>query len=98
MPLRIVFTEAAMRDLYELRNYLRPVSASGLQRVTQSLENRIRLIADNPGLGRPTPREDIREAVEPKYGFLIPYLVRRESLFVLRVYRSARKPLDYAKL
>ena len=96
--MRIVFTEAAMSDLYDLRNFLRPLSAVGLRRITEAIEGRIRTIADNPGLGRPTPRDDVREAVEPKYGFLIPYLMRGDTLFVLRIYRSSRKPIDYAKL
>ena len=36
--------------------------------------------------------------IEPRYGFLIPYVVRGEYLIVLRIYRSARKPLDYEAL
>jgi hypothetical protein len=40
----------------------------------------------------------VREAVEARYGFLIPYYVRGSRLFVLRVYRSSRKPLDYETL
>jgi len=66
--------------------------------VVAALEARIRAVADSPGIGRPTPRDDVREAIEAKYGFLIPYYVRGPKLFVLRVYRSARKPLEYESL
>jgi toxin ParE1/3/4 len=56
------------------------------------------LVMDNPRIGRPTPRENIREVIETRYGFLIPYTVKADVLFVLRVYRSTRKPLDYGLL
>ncbi len=94
----IIFTEEAKRDLDELRRYLEPLSPAGLANVTSALEARIRAVAANPGIGRPTPRDDVREAVEAKYGFLIPYQARDSRLFVLRVYRSKRKPLDYEAL
>jgi toxin ParE1/3/4 len=41
---------------------------------------------------------DVREAVEPRYGFIIPYCVRGDALYVLRVYRARRQPLDYDEL
>jgi toxin ParE1/3/4 len=92
---RIVFTQEAKRDLDDLRAWLMPLSPAGLNSVTTALERKIRLIEDNPRIGRPTPREGIREVIETRYGFLIPYTVRADVLFVLRIYRSTRKPLDY---
>ncbi len=91
----IVFTKEAKADLDELRQWLLPLSPAGLANVTAVLESKIRLIAENPNIGRPTPRDDVREAIETKYGFLIPYLVKDNRLYVLRIYRSKRKPLDY---
>lgn len=91
----IVFTKEAKADLDELRQWLLPLSPAGLANVTAVLESKIRLIAENPNIGRPTPRGDVREAIETKYGFLIPYLVKDNRLYVLRIYRSKRKPLDY---
>ena len=94
----IVFTKEAKADLDELREWLLPLSPFGLANVTAVLEAKIRLIAENPNIGRPTPRADVREAIEAKYGFLIPYLVKDNRLYVLRIYRSKRKPLDYEVL
>ena len=96
--MNIIFTQEAKRDLDELRAYLEPLSPSGLAHVVATLEARIRSIPANPRIGRPTPRDDVREVVEPKYGFVIPYYVQDESLYILRVYRSKRKPFDYAAL
>ena len=94
----IIFTKEAKADLDELREWLLPLSPAGLATVTAVLEAKIRLIAENPNIGRPTPRDDVREAVETKYGFLIPYWVKDDRLYVLRLYRSKRKPLDYNAL
>lgn len=94
----IVFTKEAKADLDELRNWLLPLNPAGLVKVTTVLESKIRLIAENPNIGRPTPKSDVREAIETKYGFLIPYWVKDDRLYVLRIYRSKRKPLDYELL
>ena len=96
--MQIIFTDAAFRDLAELRAYLEPLSPSGLRNVMQRLENVIGIIPANPRIGRMTPREGVRELVEPKYGFLIPYAVIDRKVFILRVYRSKRPPMDYASL
>jgi toxin ParE1/3/4 len=96
--MEIIFTEEAKQDLDQLRDWLEPLSPNGLANVGAALEARIRALAANPAIGRPTARDDVREAVEAKYGFLIPYYVRGEKLHVLRVYRPARKPLDYEEL
>ena len=98
MPLRISLTREAKADLDELRDYLLPLSPKGLQNVVSALEKRIGLTAEYPASGRPSPRTDVREAIEPKYGFLMPYMVKGEVLHILRIYRGMRKPLDYQLL
>ncbi len=60
-----------------------------------AIEKQVQLTAEYPGSGRPSLRDDVREAIEPRYGFLIPYMVIRDTLHVLRIYRGMRKPLDY---
>ena len=96
--MRIVFTEDAKSDLEELRRYLEPLSPKGLANVVAALERRIVIASENPRSGRPTPRPDVREAVEPRYGFVIPYTLIADDFYVLRVYRSMRRPLDYSEL
>jgi toxin ParE1/3/4 len=96
--MRIVFTVGAKRDLDDLRAYLAPLAPAGLANVVAALEAKILDVADNPGIGRPSPRPGVREAVETSYGFVIPYFLKDETLFVLRIYRSHRRPLDYATL
>jgi toxin ParE1/3/4 len=93
--LKIQFCEDAKTDIEELRSYLIPLSSSGLKNVVSAIERKIWQIAAFPESGRPSPRDDVREAIEPRYGFTIPYYVNGNTLHILRVYRSMRKPLDY---
>ena len=96
--MNIVFTIEAKRDLDDLRAFLAPLSPPGLANVVTAIEARILSLADAPGTGRPTQRADVREAVEVKYGVVIPYTVREGTLFVLRIYQARRRPLDYAAI
>jgi toxin ParE1/3/4 len=96
--LRIQFAQTAKSDLDELRDYLMPLNPVAFQNVARAISGKIRLVAEHPGSGRQSPRDDVREAIETRYGFLIPYMVRGDTLYVLRVYRGVRKPLDYAAL
>ena len=96
--MKLVFTREAKRDLDELRAYLQPLSPKGLANVVHSIELRITNGLANPRIGRPTPRGDVRELVESRYGFLIPYYLSNNVFYVLRIYHARRKPLDYDAL
>jgi toxin ParE1/3/4 len=98
MVLRISFTIEAKADLDDMRDYLLPLNPQGLARVSSAIEACIKLVAEHPASGRPSPRDDVREAIEPRYGFLILYTVRGSVLYILRVYRGKRQPLDYELL
>lgn len=47
-------------------------------------------------MGLKTLRDDIRELVEPRYGFIIPYTVHEGTIFILRIYSAKRYPLDFS--
>jgi len=96
--LRIKFTKLAAEDFEALRVYLSKKSYVGLQSVLADIESTILSIPDNLLLGRPTPRDDVRERLTPKYKYLIPYYVRGDIVYILRVYHPKRKPLDYDEL
>ena len=64
--MNIVFTKEAKADLDELRNWLLPLNPAGLVKVTTVLESKIRLIAENPNIGRPTPKSRYRARVVKK--------------------------------
>lgn len=96
--MRLRFAPDAVADLDELRNWLKPRSPQGHRNVVSAITNTIRPLQQHPDGGRPTSHPDIREAIEPRYGFIIPYSVRNETLWILRIYSARRYPLDLASM
>ncbi len=93
--MKIQLTTLALQDLEEVRLYLADRSYDGLKNVLDDIEATIVSIPDNLLMGRQTPRDDVRERISPKYRYKIPYYVRGDVLYVLRVYHPKRRPIDY---
>jgi len=96
--MRIRFTSQAMRDLDDLKEWLRLKNPAGFRSVASQISKTIRPLAKHQAIGRKTVREDIRELVEPRYGFIIPYTVINDTIFILRIYSAKRYPLAPADL
>ncbi len=96
--MRIRFTSQAMRDLDDLKEWLRLKNPAGFRSVASQISKTIQPLSDHPAIGRKTLREDIRELVEPRYGFIIPYAVIEDTIFILRIYSAKRYPLAPADL
>ena len=93
--MNIEFTSPALRNLEELRAYYKPRTEMGLANMLAEIQETITNIPDHVASGRKTPRDDVREKITKEYGFIIPYYVRDNTVYVLRIYRGMRKPLDY---
>ena len=52
----------------------------------------LRLLPEHPHAGRPTERPDIRELIERRYGYIIPYTILGETIWILRIYDARRDP------
>ena len=95
--MRLRFTRDAVRDLEDLRNWLLPRSPSGHKRVVNALQAVLKRIREQPQSGRATEHPAIREAVEPRYGFILPYTIRGDVLWVLRIYNGRRHPMIWTE-
>ena len=93
--MKIRFTRLALQDFEEIRLYLAERSYDGLKNVLDDIETTIVSIPNNLLMGRQTPRDDVRERITPKYRYNIPYYVRGDVVYVLRVYHPKRQPIDY---
>ncbi|WP_438749636.1 type II toxin-antitoxin system RelE/ParE family toxin [Pararhizobium sp. O133] len=85
-----------MRDLDDLKEWLRRKNPAGFKPVAAQISKTIEPVAKHSAIGRKTLREDIRELVEPRYGFIIPYTIIDNTVFILRIYSAKRYPLDPA--
>jgi plasmid stabilization system protein ParE len=92
--MQIEITTPALKDLDELRKY----SLSGLNNIISDIESVIRDIPVSVSRGRKTPRDDVWERIAPKYKFVIPYYIRGDTLYILRIYHTKRDKLDYTRI
>ncbi|PWQ99666.1 type II toxin-antitoxin system RelE/ParE family toxin [Leucothrix pacifica] len=93
--MEVRFTTPALTDLEELRSYLSTRSPSGLANVIRDIEATVKEIPGSINKGLRTPRDDVWEKISPKYQYRIPYYVRENIVYVLRVYHPRREPLNY---
>ncbi|WP_349437791.1 type II toxin-antitoxin system RelE/ParE family toxin [Pararhizobium sp. A13] len=89
LSMRIRFTSHALQDLDDLKEWLRLKNPRGYKSVATQISKTIRPVAEHPHMGRRTLRDDIRELVEPRYGFIVPYAVHEGTIFI-------RYPLDFS--
>jgi plasmid stabilization system protein ParE len=92
--MRLHFTPDAVEDLRSLREWLMVRSPGGYRHVVLSITRTIRVLDAHPEAGRPTERANIRELIERRYGFILPYTVIGDSIWILRVYNARRAPHD----
>lgn len=96
--MQIKITRLAARDLEETRRYLKPRTNVGLRNVTSSIKKAINEIPNSLSRGRKTPHDEVWEKLVPKYGYIIPYYVEGDTVYILRIYDTRREPLDYSKI
>jgi toxin ParE1/3/4 len=93
---RLVYLPSFRRDLLWLRHYYErifPDGAAGPQKHVRAAE---RLLLDNPYIGRPTHRDDVRRLPVARTPFFIVYRVSADRIEILRVIdgRSFKSMLD----
>lgn len=94
----LFLTREAMRDLSEIDAFLADRSPPGLSRVIASIKSSLTAMETMPRIGRETAVSGVRVYVETRYGYIIPYLLKGDDVWVLRVYDSRRPPLDIDSL
>lgn len=90
--MRLRFTADAVEDLRQLREWLIGRSPHGYRNVISALTKTMRTLPSHPQAGRPSERADIRELIESRYGFIIPYTIAGNTIWILRVYNARRAP------
>lgn len=92
--MNIIPTQKALDDLEYIRGHLQERSPQGRRSVMSDIDAVFELLESGLIRGRNTPRDDVFEMVSVKYGYVIPYTVRGQDVFVLRVYDSRQRGID----
>ena len=90
--MRIDWLLQARRNLEQEADYLASKNPDAAHDMLQTIHSAICLLARQPGIGRPGRVPGTRELVIQGYPYLVPYRVRGETVEVLRVFHTSRKP------
>ena len=88
MP-RLIWSPAALRDVGRIHRFLAEKNAQAAQRAVRRIREGMKVIAAQPGVGRPVPEMDpeFRERVIPfgESGYVVLYRLEGETAVVLAV-------------
>jgi toxin ParE1/3/4 len=79
----------ARGDLKEAVAYIQRDDPATAQIVAQKIINATQKLVDFPGLGRPGRVEGTRELIVSNLPYVLPYVVEKERVVILRVLHSA---------
>ena len=93
--MKVRWSNEALFDIADLRDYIAGESPKAASRVVLSIVRVVKILAENPHIGRPGRVPDTRELVISRTPFVIPYRIRGTVLQILRVYHEARRWPDH---
>ena len=91
MSYEIRFSTYAKEDLKSIQKYICNDNFEAARRVVEHIVSSIEVLADTPSIGKAGRVMGTRELVITKYPYIIPYQVREDKLYILRILHSSRK-------
>jgi len=87
----ILFTDSAREDLRSIKKYICEDNFEAAQKVVKHIFDSIEYLRTNPSLGRAGRVLRTRELVISKYPYIVPYQVRENTIYILRVFHTSQK-------
>ena len=91
MPYKIVFTDLAQEDLRAIKKYICCDNFSSAREVVKHILECIEKLEDIPSIGRAGRVLRTRELIISKYPYIVPYQVRDNNVYILRILHTSRK-------
>ena len=92
MSYKVEFSQKAFQDLESIKEYIYENNEIAAQKVVSYIIERIEtVIAGNPSVGRAGRVLGTREFVLSKYPYLIPYFVKNNVVYIIRILHTSRK-------
>jgi toxin ParE1/3/4 len=92
--MRVRWLRKAPRNLDEEASFIAADDATAARLVVRRVLTAVALLAEQPGMGRPGRVPGTRELLVPKTRCVVPYRVHGETVEVLRVFHTSRRPPD----
>ena len=90
--MQVKWLRTALRNLDEEATYIASDDLAAARLVVSHILNAVSMLAEQPGLGRPGRVPGTRELVVGKTRYLVPYSVRGDTVEILRVFHTSRRP------
>lgn len=88
--MRIIWTAMAIRMLDGVGEYIARDNRAAATKLLKHIRQTVRLLKENPFLGRRTEFQDVRELVVHA-NYLISYRVSQDSVQILQVWHTAQR-------
>jgi toxin ParE1/3/4 len=90
--MRVRWLRKALRNLDEEATYISADDPAAASLVVARVLNAVESLAEQPGLGRPGRVPGTRELVVLRTRYIVPYRVRGDTVEILRVFHTSRRP------
>lgn len=90
--MRVRWLRKALRNLDAEASCISTDDPIAARRVVSRVLAAVKLLTEQPGLGRPGRVPGTRELIVPKTRYIVPYRVRGDTVEILRVFHASRRP------
>mgnify|MGYP001115083508 CR=1 FL=1 len=92
MAYKVKFSASSLKDLKSIQEYICEDNREAAKEIVAHIIEKIEtVIVQNPGAGRAGRVLRTRELVISKYPYIVPYQVREDVIYILRVLHTSRK-------
>ena len=92
MAHRLRFSRRAEADLRSILQFIAEERPEAARRVVGAIERAVWILVDHPQSGRPTDLPGVRVLTVPRLPFRVFYLLEPDSVTILHVRHTARRP------
>lgn len=90
--MEVRFSESSLEDLHSIREYICANNEEAAKKVVAHILEQVEtILANNPAIGRAGRILRTREFVISNYPYILPYQVRENTIYILRVLHTSRK-------
>ena len=89
----IVWAEPALQHIQSAHDYIAQFNPIAAIKVAKTLKKSGHSLAYNPCIGRRVPKTNMRELVT-SYPYIIRYRIVRDTVVILRVRHTSRRPTN----
>lgn len=84
---KIIFSETANRDLWEISSYISKDSPLYANKVVDKIILTVSNLSVFPLLWKSDNDDNLREIIEPRYGFRIIYQIIWKTIYILAIFK-----------